>query len=209
VNPYGLDGTSREAFADTLAVIHMRDGCIAEGFHITETCYRCRQSCGGRRDIFAFTQWGSINGLATPSNVISNTSINCDRSPLPPCDTTGAVNSTIMGYERHCESYIVSTAVLDLAKKLIDAHGTNNGWLTLTQIWFDSVPTNGRAFRIYSGGKCNPYATIDGCGPYAWYKVYLAVDDDDGNLNNGTPNGCRIYDAFTLHGIGCEPHICS
>ena len=33
--------------------------------------------------------------------------------------------------------------------------------------------------------------------------MYLAVDDDDGNLANGTPNGCRIWDAFNAHGIAC------
>ena len=33
--------------------------------------------------------------------------------------------------------------------------------------------------------------------------VYLPADDDDGNLANGTPNACRIWDAFNAHGIAC------
>jgi hypothetical protein len=33
--------------------------------------------------------------------------------------------------------------------------------------------------------------------------VLLAVDDDDGNLGNGTPNGCLIWQAFNDHGIAC------
>jgi hypothetical protein len=36
-----------------------------------------------------------------------------------------------------------------------------------------------------------------------WYTVLLAVDDDDGNLGNRTPNGCRIWQAFNGHGIAC------
>jgi hypothetical protein len=30
-----------------------------------------------------------------------------------------------------------------------------------------------------------------------------AVDDDDGNLANGTPHSCNLYAAFNRHGIAC------
>ncbi len=32
-----------------------------------------------------------------------------------------------------------------------------------------------------------------------WYGAMLAVDDDDGNLANGTPHECLIYDQFKAH----------
>jgi hypothetical protein len=32
-----------------------------------------------------------------------------------------------------------------------------------------------------------------------WYSAMLAVDDDDGNLANGTPHECLIYDRFEEH----------
>ena len=32
-----------------------------------------------------------------------------------------------------------------------------------------------------------------------WYSAMLAVDDDDGNLVNGTPNECLIYTQFKAH----------
>ncbi|MBX3159832.1 MAG: hypothetical protein KF773_27930 [Deltaproteobacteria bacterium] len=32
-----------------------------------------------------------------------------------------------------------------------------------------------------------------------WYSAMLAVDDDDGNLANGTPHECLIYDRFEQH----------
>jgi len=32
-----------------------------------------------------------------------------------------------------------------------------------------------------------------------WYSGMLAVDDDDGNLMNGTPNECLIYNQFKAH----------
>jgi trimeric autotransporter adhesin len=44
---------------------------------------------------------------------------------------------------------------------------------------------------------------VDGCAASNWYTVFLPADDDDGNLANGTPNACRIWDAFNAHGIAC------
>ena len=35
-----------------------------------------------------------------------------------------------------------------------------------------------------------------------WYRSMLAVDDDDGNLENGTPHECLIYNQFKLHSCG-------
>jgi hypothetical protein len=70
-------------------------------------------------------------------------------------------------------------------------------------IWYKSLTPSKSAYRVVSGGKCNPAAVVDGCASTNWYTVYLAADDDDGNLANGTPNACRIWDAFTAHGIAC------
>ncbi len=35
-----------------------------------------------------------------------------------------------------------------------------------------------------------------------WYRAMLAVDDDDGNLGNGTPHECLIYKQFEAHSCG-------
>ena len=35
-----------------------------------------------------------------------------------------------------------------------------------------------------------------------WYRAMLAVDDDDGNLANGTPHECLIYNQFKAHSCG-------
>ena len=34
------------------------------------------------------------------------------------------------------------------------------------------------------------------------YDAFLAADDDNGDLGDGTPNQCAIIDAFALHGLG-------
>src|SRR6185369_8005363 len=44
--------------------------------------------------------------------------------------------------------------------------------------------------------------TSNGCGVGTWWKTMRAVDDDDGNLANGTPHGGALFAAFN-HGIAC------
>ena len=133
-----------------------------------------------------------------------NSGINCDAWSCPyyVFFFIGAYQGP-MGYEGHCESYIASTANWDLAQSLIARYGNAAGWAAMDQIWYESLTPSKAAYQVAAGGKCNPAATVNGCGATNWYTVYLAVDDDDGNLANGTPNGCRIWDAFNAHGIAC------
>jgi hypothetical protein len=109
-----------------------------------------------------------------------------------------------MGYECHCESYIASSAVWDLKDLLVTSAGSADaGYAAMQQLWYNSLFPTKSAYQVASGGQCNPSAAVNGCGATNWYTVLLAVDDDDGNLGNGTPNGCRIWQAFNDHGIAC------
>jgi hypothetical protein len=150
------------------------------------------------RDPGDFSFHDGVATIASPANVTANTGINCDRWACPYLGYSG-----VMGYEGHCESYIASSAVWDLGVELRKAHGEGTGWSILEQIWFDSLVPSQDAYQIVSGGQCNPGAAIDGCGASNYYQVFLVVDDDDGNLANGTPNACRIWDALSRHGIAC------
>jgi hypothetical protein len=65
-----------------------------------------------------------------------------------------------------------------------------------------------RLFYLASNGitlgyQCDP--SIGGCTVGSWYLQYLAADDDDGTLANGTPHMVAINDAFVRHGIACPP----
>ena len=103
-----------------------------------------------------------------------------------------------------------SSANWDLTQMLIAEHGTEPGWAAMDDIWYGSLTPSKSAYRLVSGGQCNTAAVVDGCAATNWYTVYLPVDDDDGNLANGTPNACRIWDAFSAHGIACGARpVCS
>ena len=196
------DAGSGEAVGDTFAFLETKDACIGPNFQPGVNCYNCT-ACTGVRDVADFALGGSAT-IAKPANVASNTGMNCDRYACPYYQfwIIGAYQGP-MGYQGHCESYIASSANWDLAQSLIARWGTTTGWQKMDAIWYGSLTPSKSAYRVASGGKCNPAAVVDGCAATNWYTVYLSVDDDDGNLANGTPNGCRIWDAFTAHGIAC------
>jgi hypothetical protein len=195
------DKGTGEAVGDTFAFLETKTGCIGDNFKPGVNCANC-SACTGVRDVSDFATGGSAV-IAKPSTVADNGGINCDRYTCPYNTNFIFPYQGPMGYEGHCESYIASSANWDLAQQLITRYGTTAGWAAMDAIWYKSLTPSKSAYQVVSGGKCNPSATVNGCGSSNWYTVYLSVDDNDGNLANGTPNGCRIWDAFNAHGIAC------
>ena len=196
---------SGEAVGDTFAMLETHESCIGMGFYTTgTTCYNCNTPCTGVRDVRAFSLDAPPgNVIASPATITDDNGVNADRLGCPYFTPTGFAYQGPMGYEGHQESYIASGANWDLAQALIAEYGQQAGWQQMNRIWYGSLVPSKSAYELVSGGKCNVNAVVDGCGANNWYTVYLAADDDDGNLANGTPNACRIWDAFNAHGIAC------
>lgn len=195
------DKGTGEAVGDTFAFLETKDSCIGPNFQPGVPCSNCG-TCTGVRDMSPFSL-GGTKTIAKPSTVTDNNGINCDRWSCPYNVLFIIAYQGPMGYEGHCESYIASTANWDLAQSLITRYGTTAGWAAMDALWYKSLTPSKSAYQVASGGKCNTAAVVNGCGSSNWYTVFLAADDDDGNLTNGTPNGCRIWDAFNAHGIAC------
>ncbi|MEO8276356.1 MAG: hypothetical protein ABI639_09055 [Thermoanaerobaculia bacterium] len=201
------DQGTGEAVGDTFAFLETRDGCIGQNFTPGSNCANCT-ACTGVRDVSDFDLSGPAV-IASPANVTHNSGINCDRFACPYTGSSGPYRGP-MGYEGHCESLIASSANWDLTQGLIAQFGTDPGWSEMDRIWYGSLTPSKSAYRVTAGGTCNAGATVDGCAATNWYTVLLAADDNDGNLGNGTPNGCRIWDAYTAHGIACGARpVCS
>jgi trimeric autotransporter adhesin len=196
------DKGTGEAVGDTFAFLETKDACIGKNFRPGIACTNCNSTCTGVRDLASFAIGGS-HTIAKPANVASDTGINCDRYTCPYLSSGISPYQGPMGYEGHCESYIASSANWDLAQSLVTYWGTTTGWSKMDSIWYKSLTPSKSAYQVVAGGKCNPAATVNGCGAANWYTVFLSADDDDGNLANGTPNGCRIWDAYNAHGIAC------
>ena len=183
------DGGSGEAVGDTFAFLQTQHSCIGSNFQPGVPCHNCGSTgCTGVRDLRPFASGGAAT-IARPDTVTDSAGIDCDRFRCP------ATCRGPMGYECHCESYIASTAIYDLTQLL--------GFDAMQDLWYGSLFPTKSAYQVVEGGTCNPAAQVDGCGASNWYTVFLAIDDDDGNLANGSPNACRIWDAFDAHGIAC------
>jgi hypothetical protein len=81
----------------------------------------------------------------------------------------------------HTTGLIFSGAMWDLRKLLIQQYGETEGIDRADRLFYAAVQRS---------------ANIP-----ATYIEVLAEDDDDGDLSNGTPNGCDINAAFGSHGL--------
>jgi hypothetical protein len=193
---------SGEAFGDIVAFLQTHDSCIGPNFRPGRPCRTgCDASCTGVRDV-------AVTPAVTPATIDEDPT-RCDlvrglgNVACPYIHPNGFPYQGPMGYEGHCESLIASGAVWDMVQEFIARYGEETGWAMVDQLWHESIYDMGSAYQITSGGKCNPDASIDGCGATNWYTVLLAHDDDNGDLSDGTPNAGIIWDAFDAHGIAC------
>lgn len=194
------ENASGEAVGDTFAFLETGDACIGENFRPGVPCHNCSSGCTGVRDVSVFSTLGAQT-TARPSTVLDPEGMDCGQWSCP-YYRNGFPYFGPMGFQGHCESQIASSANWDLTQALVDRHG-EDGWDEMDRIWYGSLIPSKSAYRVASGGTCNVDAQVDGCAATNWYTVFLAVDDDDGDLSNGTPNACRIWDAFDAHGIAC------
>ncbi|HXO19660.1 MAG TPA: hypothetical protein VOA87_07015, partial [Thermoanaerobaculia bacterium] len=182
----GPDNQTGEAYADTTATIATHLSCMGPGFfgHNCTGYGDACTSCTGVRDI-DFAKHASN----TPATVDNFTRPHCQIGAGGPC-----------GGEVHCESYVATETIWDFANRDLPSPGSGGAWSILDRLWYLSRPTAGNAFECNTS---NPTFTSDGCIAGSWWRTMRAVDDDDGNLANGTPHGGALFAAFNRHGIAC------
>ena len=177
-----------ETIGDFTAALALHESCIGPGF-LASNCGgygdACT-SCTGVRDI----DWAKrVSGV--PHTVSNFTQVRCPTSAIGyvgPCNREG-----------HCESYISSEALWDLANRDLPSPGSGAAWTVVDRLWYLSRSTGTRAFTCTATGTW----TSNGCNVGSLWKVFRAVDDDNGNLNDGTPHSGAMFAAFNRHGIAC------
>ncbi len=178
------EGGTGESYADLTATIALHSSCVGPGF-LGGNCSGYGDACTactGVRDI-DFAKHVSN----TPATAANFTQVHCGFGSGP------------CGREVHCESYVPSEAVWDFANRDLPGAGTGPAWTILDRLWYLSRNTAVSSFTCHTGTTF----TSDGCSAGNWWKVMRAVDDDDGNLTNGTPHGGALFAAFNRHGIAC------
>ncbi len=180
----GYDNPS-EAYGDVTAIFEARESCVGHGFRPGVNCSGYGDtclSCTGIRDM----DWDArtAHTPATPSGFLTSN-----------CGGGGGA----CGKEVHCESYVPSEAMFDLATRDLPAMGidADTAWQIAENLWYRSRPGSGG--DVYNCAL----PSSDSCSTASWYQEIRLQDDDDGDLNNGTPHAAAIFAAFDRHDIAC------
>ncbi len=125
-------------------------------------------------------------------------------------ETTGCAGP--LNHGCHCESSIPSQTNWDLAKLLVSSEfggsvyhrpqgsAEVSGWQYMDRLWYLSRDL---AVSGYSVTGPFPDGMTNGCSATDWFSTYRFIDDDNGNLADGTPHADSLFAAFDLHGIAC------
>ena len=182
------DGATGESYGDTTALIALHNSCLGAGF-LSSNCAgygdACT-SCTGVRD--ADYAKHSSNTPATAEQLHPRPL----PRRLPAAPAPAARKSTA---SRTCPT----ETMWDLAARDLPSPGTGVAWTILDRLWYLSRNTATKSFSCTTGTTY----TSNGCSAGSLWKVFRAIDDDNGNLNDGTPHGGALFAAFNRHGIAC------
>ncbi|HWM91110.1 MAG TPA: fibronectin type III domain-containing protein [Thermoanaerobaculia bacterium] len=181
------DNGTGETYGDFTAALATHTSCVGSGF--------LGSNCGGYGD--ACTACTGVRDIDWAKRV-SNTPHTVANFTQPRCPTSLTYRGPC-GREGHCESYISSEALWDLANRDLPSPGSGAAWATVDRLWYLSRSTATAAFACTASGTW----TSNGCNTGSLWKTMRAVDDDDGNLANGTPHSANLFAAFNRHGIAC------
>ena len=168
---------SGEGIADVYAALRINDSCIGRNYKSTD--------CSGYGD----PCW-DCTGIRDIDYI--------KRNSRQPHDYTWS-NANCQG-GAHCVGAVYSEAVWSLWKRELQRtpynYDDNTAHEIVNRLTFIGAGNTGTWF---SGGPPD-----GGCGGSSGYMNYLAADDDDGNLNNGTPHMTAIFEAFNDQEIACD-----
>ncbi len=172
----GIASPSGEGIADVYTALRLNTSCIGRNFRSTVCTGNgdpCL-TCTGVRDIDYLKRQSGNPHDYTWSNA------NC-------------------GGSVHCVGGVYSEAVWSLWKRKLQSapynYDNNTAHEITTRLTYIGA---GATSTWFSGGPPN-----GGCAGSSGYMNYLAADDDNGNLNDGTPHMNAIFDAFNDQEIAC------
>ncbi len=195
-----------EGIADVYATLRLNTSCMGRNFRATP--------CGGYGDpCTTCTGVRDIDWMNRASGVPHDIS-----SPPPTgIDAICGGGSAPCGGSAHCEGAVFAESVYDLYNRDLPCHGI--GWDIGTGACVGGAPASlsldtarevaTRLNFVGSGAVSNFFSCSggggggDGCNADSGYLQFLAADDDDGDLGNGTPHMTAIFDAFDRHEISC------
>ncbi|OGF65579.1 MAG: hypothetical protein A2Y62_12660, partial [Candidatus Fischerbacteria bacterium RBG_13_37_8] len=199
-----------EAIADIAASVRLHESCIGRGFFWT-----LDRGCGQWTN--CPTNPGTSYGYNCSGYNAAECCLNCtgirqidyvqhadpdaDTPANYTCTICGASSGTPCGKETHCEGIPPAEVGWDLAARDLQAAPFNMDKQTAFTI-ADKIIWQGHN-NVTSWYTCTCPSTSSGCGANNAYPNWIATEDDDGNVNNGTPHMTAIYAAHNRHGMAC------
>jgi trimeric autotransporter adhesin len=202
----GSLSSSSEGYADIAAIYRLQTSCVGHGFFATSS-----KGCGMTADGTGYNQNEAQTGAA-------HCDLNCsgvrdadwaqhsDNTPDTPqnhvCVRCTTAFSGLCGRQTHCAAAPTRQAAWDLVARDLRAapfnYDANTAFIVGNKIFYQGSGNVGSWHACDCAAK-----TSSGCGSTNGYMQWLAADDDNGNLADGTPHMTAIYNAFARHNIAC------
>ncbi|MBZ4420854.1 endopeptidase [Myxococcus sp. RHSTA-1-4] len=202
----GALSNSSEGYADIASIYRLQASCVGYGFFHTSD-----RGCGKTPDGTGYNQNEAQTGAAWCNTKCSGVRdadymAHANQTPATPQNfvcTKCSSSTGPCGRQVHCAAAPARQAAWDLVARDLQAppfnYDSNTAFIIGNKIFYQG------SGNIGSWHACNCTAgTSDGCGASHGYMQWLAADDDNGNLNDGTPHMTAIHAAFNRHGIACN-----
>jgi hypothetical protein len=200
----GALSNSSEAYADIAAIYRLQTSCIGHGFYWTSN-----KGCGN-----------TVDGTGFNSNEAQQGAAHCDLDcsgvrdadwdkhfDHQPDTALGFVCTSCLsssgpcGRQVHCAAAPSRQAAWDLVAR--DLRGAPFNLDSQTAFLIGNKIFYQGSGNIGTWHACTCGSSSSGCGTTNAYMQWLAADDDNGNLNDGTPHMTALFNAFDRHGIAC------
>jgi hypothetical protein len=200
---------SSEAYADIASMYRLWASCIGYGFFFPG---------GGNGAICGLTADGTGDNHNEAQVGDPHCDVDCsgvrDSDYLKHADQLpdGAINFVCdkciagmgpCGRQVHCSGTPVRQMAWDFAKRDLQSNPYNYDGNTAFII-ADRIFYQGSGL-IGDWHSCDcPNQLADGCAATNGYMQWLAIDDDDGDMTNGTPHMMALFSSYYRHGIACD-----
>ncbi len=200
----GALSSSSEAYADIASIYRLQASCVGHGFFWTSN-----PGCGPTSDGTGFNANEALTGAAhcdLDCSGVRDTDWDkhADHTPDTPLGfvcTSCTSGSGPCGRQVHCSAAPVRQAAWDFVKRDLQGAPFNlndqTAFLVANKVFYQGSGNVGAWHSCTCGG------TADGCAAANGYMQWLAADDDNGNISDGTPHMTALHAAYNRHGIAC------
>lgn len=200
----GNISNSGEAYADIVAIYRLHASCVGFGFRHTSD-----QGCGETSDGTGFNDNESQHGThcVTDCSGVRDTDWmkHEDQNPDTPqnfvCDHCFN-GSGPCGRQTHCSAAPTRQAAWDFVARDLRVppydYNDDMAFIVGNKIFYHG------SGNVGAWHACSCPNSSNGCGAANGYMQWLAADDDNGNLDDGTPHMPALYAAFNRHNIACD-----